>query len=260
MNNGRLWTGKRWGRVGAVMALLTALIWTGSGQPVYAVGEEATATVAQSVATLHTVSVIGKGEVKATPDVAYINLGIVTKGKTAKEAQAANAAQFAKLKQALTTNQIAAADILTTSFNVYPEYDYTNGTNPKLTGYTANHSIQVTYRNMDGIGKLLDIASGAGVNQVNGIQFDIGDPAKYEDEALKLAMAEADRKANVLAQAAKQQVVTVLHITESQASITPFNSPMYSQAKAEAADATSTAIQTGQITISTNVTVEYQIK
>ena len=240
----------------AATALLVALAWAAPTSKTYA----AEAPAAQSQSLVHTINVTGKGEITVTPDVAYVTLGIETKATTAKEAQKANAAKFAKLKQALTNFKVKAEDVQTVSFYVNPEYTYNEKSGPKLTGYSATHMVQVTYRELDTIGNLIDAASEAGVNQVQGVRFDTEHPEMYETQVLEKAMKNAEVKAKAIASAAKQQIVSVITVSESSADVYPmFTNQVYATAKTESA-AADTSIQTGQVSIKSNVTVVYEIK
>lgn len=249
---------KRWGVLAMSAALLVTMAWSGPANRAYAA--EANTSV-QSQAVMHTISVTGKGEMTVTPDVAYVTLGIETKAPTAKEAQQANAAKFAKLKQVLTKFKIASPDVKTVNFYVNPEYNYNEKSGPKLIGYSATHMVEVTYRDLDNLGGLIDAASEAGVNQVNGIRFDTENPEAYETKVLEKAMSNAESKAKAIAAAAKQQIVTVVSVVESNAGVVPlYMNPMYDTSAEQSKSGAGTSIQTGQISIKSNVTVVYEIK
>jgi hypothetical protein len=250
-------TMKKWGLLAMSAALLLTIAWGGPAKSAYAAESNLSA---QGQAAIHTISVTGKGEMTITPDVAYVTLGIETKAATAKEAQQANAAKFAKLKQALTKFNIASADVKTVNFYVNPEYNYNDKSGPKVTGYSATHMVQVTYRDLDNLGNLIDAASEAGVNQVSGIRFDTENPEAYETKVLEKAMSNAENKAKAIAAAAKQQIVTVINVVESNADVIPVYANQLFATASEAKNSAATTIETGQISIKANVTVMYEIK
>ncbi|QHW31949.1 SIMPL domain-containing protein [Paenibacillus rhizovicinus] len=226
-------------------------------KPVYAVDNP-------SVAQKSTITVAGTGKIDAAPDVAYLNVAVEARAATAKEAQSKNAAQFAGLTKLLyDTYKTAAKDVKTTGFSVQPEYEYNSkdGTS-KIKGYLAVHNIQVTTRNLDGIGKLLDDLSASGANRVDGVQFDTEKQDQYELQALDKAMANAKAKADTLAKAAGKQVKEVTAITQNDANSGPifYNKNEMSAAASDAAAPASTAIQAGEITISTDITVVYEMQ
>ncbi|QYR21541.1 SIMPL domain-containing protein [Paenibacillus sp. sptzw28] len=208
------------------------------------------------------ITVTGSGDLQAAPDVAYVNVGIDTRAATAKEAQAKNANQFAALKKVLFGyNKLAEKDVKTTGFYVQPEYRYNNndGTS-KLTGYVATHSVQITTRNLDGIGQLLDGLSAAGANRVDGVQFDTEKQDQYELQVLEKAVANAKAKAEALAKAAGKQLNGVVNISQNNVSSTPiFNRGEYAAAD-KAAESAPTTVQTGEITVSANITVVFAMQ
>jgi len=92
---------------------------------------------AAEVTTIGTISVSGQGEMMVTPDVAYVQVGLETSGTTAKEAQDANAKQFANLSKALKELKIVDKDIKTTSFSTYPNYEWIKD-KQELKGYLSH--------------------------------------------------------------------------------------------------------------------------
>lgn len=215
---------------------------------------------AESDAAKQTISVVGSGEMKITPDVAYATLGIQTRAATAEEAQADNAKKFSAVEKVLVDQyKVAKIDIKTVNFNVYPEYNYAEKQTPKVSGYVVTNMIRVTYRDLDKIGELLDDASKAGVNQVNGIEFGTEKHQQYELEVIKLAMANAKAKAQAIASTEGRSVKSVLNVSQQGMSV-PTNYPMYYGAKDMAAEGGgfSTPVSGGEITITTTVNVTYE--
>ncbi|MFC0332329.1 SIMPL domain-containing protein [Paenibacillus sepulcri] len=241
----------------AVAVGIGAVIGANGGKgDVYAAGEAG--EVQKGIIT-----VSGQGELQAAPDVAYVNVGVETRAATAKEAQASNATKFAALQTVLfEKSKLAEKDVKTTNFNVQPQYTYNekDGTN-KVTGYVATHSIQITTRDLINIGQLLDNLSAAGANRMDGVQFDTEKQDQYELQALEKAMANAKAKAETLAKAAGKQLKAAVNISQSSSgSIPVYNKGLMSAVPQAAADSASTTIQTGEITLSANVQVSYEME
>ncbi len=252
---------KGWLTVAALALILTLTLPLFSGQAGSLLGgtHAYADNAASPAADKHTITVTGAGELQVEPDVAYISIGVQSEGTTANEAQTVNAKAFSSLNDKLKKAGIAEKDIKLTSFSVQPQYKYANNEKPKLVGYTASHYVQVTYRKMDAIGKLLDEVSAAGANIVNGIQFSTEKQHDYELQALKLAMDNAKAKADVLAKASGGSIKGVLNVTENSSSQPPRIYASYSNEKADmSASASGTSISSGQLTINTNVTVQYE--
>ncbi|WP_199621546.1 SIMPL domain-containing protein [Paenibacillus alkalitolerans] len=218
-----------------------------------------TAMAAEQVET-RTITVTGQGKIMIQPDVAYVNIGVFSKGKTANEAQTENAKLFAAVEKALIEKfGIAKKDIKTNGFYVNPEYSYPDKGQPVISGYTADHSIVVTYRNLDKLGQLLDAVSKAGANRMNGIQFGTEKSEEYELQAIEKAMANAEVKAGAIAKYAKRSLKGVLNV--QQHGVNNDAPPYYPMAKGEsaAADGASTSVQPGELEYTTSVTVTYEM-
>ena len=73
----------------------------------------------------------------------------------------------------------------------------------------------MTIRDIVQSGAILDKVVTAGANRINAIQFDISDFEKPSDEALVAAIADATRKAELMADAAGLRLVRILDINAS---------------------------------------------
>ncbi|MBB3113169.1 hypothetical protein FHS18_005272 [Paenibacillus phyllosphaerae] len=207
------------------------------------------------------ITVAGQGQIKVTPDVAYITLGVETRATTAKEAQSLNAKAFAAIDQMLyTTYKLSKKDVQTTSFYVQPQYQYNekDGTS-KVVSYTATNMVEVTVRDLTQIGAMLDNLSAAGANRIDGVRFDTEKQEQYELQAMEKAMANAKVKAETLAKAAGRSVKQVVNITQGNVS----SSPIFQgnvMMEAATADKATSSVQAGEITVSTDVTVSYEMQ
>src|SRR5438270_10700224 len=89
-----------------------------------------------------TLEVTGHGEVRANPDVAFLELAIETHGATAEEAAGQNADLSRKVMGALRPKLGDSGKIWTGGYTLYPDYDQHQGeSKPKITGYRAENSI-----------------------------------------------------------------------------------------------------------------------
>lgn len=208
------------------------------------------------------INVVGKGEISVKPDIAYVSIGVDTQGKTAQEAQKANAEKISKITTLLkTTWQISDKDIQSTQFYVQPNYTYDAKAGQKLQGYNAHHTLVVAYRDLEKVGKLLDAASTAGANNIDNVRFSVENRDQFEAQVIEKAMANADLKAGVIAKAAKRQLGIVLVVSQGDTS----DPVVFQNAKMEMMDAasksgSSTAVQAGEIKVSTQLSVQYEIK
>jgi uncharacterized protein YggE len=152
-------------------------------------------------------SVVGHDKVSAMPDVADINIGVVSQGPTAKDALQSNSEAMAGLQKVLKERGVASKDVETKQIQVSPVYSHPDPRGPrggeeyvpKVVGYRVTNAVEVTVRDIPKLGEMLDAVVGAGANQVTGISFRVEKCEQLLDQARKLAMADAKRKAELLA-------------------------------------------------------------
>ena len=161
------------------------------------------------------ITVTGTGEVSEKPNMARVNIGVVTQLASASESLQSNSEAVDKVFATLRKFKIAEDDIQTSDFNIGPEYDYSrSGQPPRLIGYRVTNQVRVAVRRIDDLGKLLDAVVTAGSNQINEVGFEIDEVESFADTARKLAMADAHRKASLYANEAGVKLGTVLRIEE----------------------------------------------
>ncbi|WP_213621447.1 SIMPL domain-containing protein [Paenibacillus sp. J22TS3] len=208
------------------------------------------------------INVTGSGEVFIKPDIAYLSIGVEAQAATAQEAQKATAAQIAKLTNLLkNTWKIDAADIQTTGFYVQPNYTYNDKEGQKLKGYNASHTLQVKYRQLDKIGQLLDDASKNGANRIDNVRFTVENPDQYQEQVINKALANAELKAGIIAKGVKRQMGAVLSVSQGGVSSVPMYEQNYlAMEKSTASSAADSAVEPGQIKVTTTLNVQYELK
>ena len=204
-----------------------------------------------------TVTVSATGSISAAPDEATIATGVTSEAKTAREALTKNTEAMKQVIAELKSEGVDAKDIQTTQFNVEPVYVYPKeGQPPSVTGYRVNNMVGVRVRNLDKLGGVLDRLVTAGANQMNGISFDVSKAETLKDDARKTAMANAKRRADLLAQAAGADVGEVLQISEE----TSFQGPRPVVFAKRAAMAESVPVERGEQELEARVTVTWRLK
>jgi hypothetical protein len=207
-----------------------------------------------------TIAVTGHGEVRATPDLAIVTIGAMSSAATAREALDANNKAMTAIMVALKSAGIEDKDIQTSGFMVGPRYDYSDsntGKPPKVVGYDVNNGVTVTVRKLDGLGAVLDSVVSKGSNVINGVSFSIAEPEPKRDEARKLAVADARRKAELYAAAAGVALGNVITISE----IGGYQPPIPVYARAQAADAAAAVpVAAGEQIVAADVNIVWAIK
>lgn len=218
---------------------------------------------AAEVVAMSSINVVGNGEIKITPDVAYLYLGVESTAGTAAAAQKQTAAVMTKLSALLKNDwKIAAKDITTDQFYVSPNYTYNEKEGQKVKDYTSTHMLKVTYRDLSKIGELLDAASDAGANRIQNVSFASENPEQYEEQAIAKAMTSANKKAAAIAKAAGRTLGGAVSISLNGAD-TPIIYAQYDRNMAmenSAAAAPKTSIEPGEITVTAQLTVQYEMK
>lgn len=209
-----------------------------------------------------TITIEGRGEVRAVPDMAQINSGVTTQGATAREALDANTAAMADLIAALKDAGIETRDIQTSGFSVNPNYVYSDARDengyilpPKINGYQVSNSVSVTVRALEELGTILDKSVNVGANTINGVSFSVADPSELYNQARKAAFADARSKAELYAAAAGAKLGDLEAISESQ----NINNPMPMYARAELASAAPVPVEAGEMTFEIGVNVQWEL-
>ncbi|HEX6290254.1 MAG TPA: SIMPL domain-containing protein [Herpetosiphonaceae bacterium] len=209
---------------------------------------------AQTSAAIRQLTVVGTGEVKATPDTAIVQFGVQTDATTAKQALADNNAKMQAVIAKLKELGIEDKDIQTSNLSIWPRYSE-RGPEGGVTGYQASNSVAVTIRNVAQAGDLLEQVIDAGANYMAGMSFTIAEPATLEAAARDKAIADARARAEAMAQASGAQLDQMLTISEIVSGV----SPMVYEAKATATGA-GAPIQPGEQSIVRQVQVTYTLK
>ena len=203
-------------------------------------------------------SVSAQADATRVPDIARVSAGVVTQATEADAAMRANAAQMEKVMAAIRGAGIAERDVQTTGVNVHPQYDYRENSTPAITGYQATNTVQVTVRDIGGLGDVLDALVASGANQVHGPSFDVDDKDGAYDEARRAALQKARARADMYAQALGMRVRRIASISEGGGFGPPMPMPMMAM-DAVLESRASTPISPGEATLSVNLDVVFEL-
>lgn len=208
---------------------------------------------------LRTLNVSGLGVVYLTPDIAYINVGVNTQRPNAAEAVEINKEQTTAVIEAIKDFGVDAKDIRTTNFSIWSNQQYDSMGQSSGTTYVVDNTVNVTVRDLDKLGDLLDAAITAGANSIYSIQFDVADKTKATEEARTLAVKDAKDEAQGLAEAAGLSLVNLQTISYYESSPTAYFEGKGGGGGA-AMETAAVPIQPGQLAISVTVNIVYTIK
>ncbi len=213
-------------------------------------------TTNTTVAAANTVTASGAGTAQAVPDTAEMSFGVTTLSPNAKSALDEASKSAEQIASAVKKQGVAGEDIQTQDVSVYPQTVDQDG-KQVITGYQASLSVRVKVRDIAKLGEIISAANAAGANNVSGPSFTIDDPAPARAEAIDEAVADARKSAEAMAGAAGKSVGDVLSMSSSDVGVVP--SAMYS-ASDMAGAAKDVPIEPGQLDISANVVVVFELK
>jgi uncharacterized protein len=207
-----------------------------------------------------TLSLTVTGEVSIAPDMATVNFGVVSQGKTAAEAMKAGNVRMNAVMSALKSAGIAAKDIQTSNLQLNPQYNYANNQAPKLTGYEARNQVTVRVNDIDKTGPVIDAVIGAGVNQIDQIGFGLKDNGAALDQARQKAVAILQQRAALYASATGLKLKKLLSIEEGAAPGYRPPAPMFALRAEAAQKDTSTSVSGGELQQSVTITGTFELE
>lgn len=208
----------------------------------------------------------GMSEITVVPDKVSLYFNVETKGADSKTANDKNAEIVDNLITALVKQGFNRADIQTTGFNIYEDFEWTTSGRHSL-GYKAVHTVVVKMptSNTDKIGSAID--AGVGANAVlSYINFELSQELEntYKAQAIKLAAEDAKAKAQSMADGLDKSLGKLVSVSDSSFNYAPWR--MYDYAagatmseNADSAKVAATNIQPSEQTISAQVSVVYKI-
>lgn len=214
----------------------------------------------------NTVTGNGEASLEVQPDLISVYFNIDTTGKTAGEAKDANAEIVDSLITALVKQGFERKQIQTQSYNIYPDYTYTNGQR-KDNGYRATHFIKVELdvSNLEDIGKVIDIGVDAGA-LISYISFELTQESqnKYKAMALTQASEDARNKAEAIASGLNKRLGRVVSTSDSNFGYSPWriyeSVAMDSVGAGMEAKQAVTSIQPSDRLISARVSATYKLR
>ncbi|WP_424018123.1 SIMPL domain-containing protein [Halorientalis pallida] len=242
------------------LALAAAVVLTvGAAGTVLAMGGTGTQP-AQTAADTggQTITVSGDGSASAQPDQAVLRFAVTAEGDDPAAIRSELASGASDLRSALSEAGVADDAIETTGYSIeepprrVPPGRDGGETGPELRGV---HVFEVTLDDTDRAGAVVDAAAGAGA-EVQSVQFTLAADTREDlrNQALENAMENARGQADTLASAGGLSVTGVASID---ATGTNYRPVAYDAERAQAASG-GTAIETGDVSVSTSVRVVYE--
>lgn len=219
----------------------------------------------RDVAPAEGVVIRTEGEIRVKPDIATIQAGVVSEGKTAAEALARNTPALAKLVEAVKAAGIAPADLVTSQVSLTPRMTQppvNPGPRPPraatIDGYEARTGLTITVRDLAKAGPLIDALAGAGSNEMSGIAFGLADEGKAKDEARRKAAEAARARATLYAEVLGVKLGDLVSIVEAEAEA--IGRPQGEMRSFRmAASATPISVEPGEMTVTSSLRTVWRI-
>ena len=203
--------------------------------------------------------VTGQGEVMAVPDIAELRLGVEARADTVSEAQTQASEAMHKVMEALKDNSVAAKDIQTQRFSIYPVTRWIKDRDEEeVTGYRVTNIVIAKIRKVDKAGIIIDAVTKAGgdFTRIQNISFSVDDPIPYYEEARGKAVKDAKNKATQLADSAGVKLGKPTYISEGAI----YQPPRVDEfAKGVPTPAPAPPISPGELKVTVSVQVAYEI-
>ncbi|MEQ9695452.1 SIMPL domain-containing protein [Shimia sp. SDUM112013] len=159
--------------------------------------------------------VTGAGRIEVVPDMAVMTLGVSHEAKEARAAISEVADKANDILTRLDTMGVATRDIQTSNLSLHPVRRHSNdGKPPVVEGYRATNTVTVRVRDLSTLGEVLTNVVQDGANEFNGLRFGVQEMDGYHDLARRAAVADAQAKAALYAEAAGVTLGPVVELSE----------------------------------------------
>lgn len=210
--------------------------------------------------TAAVVTAQGTSVLEVMPDKVSINLNIEARNKTAQEAKDEHDKILDDLIVALFRIGIDRDDIKTVNFNIYPEYDWSEGKQEQK-GFIATQQIIVETTDFDKVAAIVDASIDAGA-LVSYINFELSEEKQneYKAKALEEAGKDAKRKAEATASGLDKKLGSLVSVKSQDFNYGPYPYFVAEAGRASVADAKQAAISITPTDIEVRATIEVEYK
>lgn len=203
------------------------------------------------------IQVTGNSQKEVIPDVARITFSINSVNAKLEKAKNDNTQIANQVFANLKAQGITQEQIKTNTYQVDPVYNYEKEKLPKLEGYRVTNTLEIR-TSIDSVGVLVNEITNAGANEINSIRFETANETDSKNEALKDAIGDALKKADVIATALNKRVVNVTLVNESGVFYHPIM--MESRMLKASADGAAPNIPAGKVTVGATVQVTIELE
>jgi uncharacterized protein len=214
-------------------------------------------------AKLTRVTVTGESQTQVSPDNAVVTFSVITKDKQAVNAQQQNASKTDAVINALkllTANN--SAEIKTDNYRLDSEENYTTNSLSKILGYEAQNTITITTPDLNQVGALIDAATKAGANGVEGINFILREDSPNQGKSLGISTRQAMAKAEAIAESLGGRIYRVVEAQEGGITPRPSQTENYAANSAASVDykRTITPVMAGSLNVHSQILLVVEVE
>jgi len=166
------------------------------------------------------IHVTGVGEVQVVPDMARLTVEVRREGEDAAALKRELDDVTAAILELTDELDIERRDVTAAAVNVYPRYRRREDEQVPA-GVIARRTVEVTLRNLEDLGTLINGALTRGANGVNGVALDASNRPELERQALDLAIDDAVRTARQMAERFEVGLGPLVDASSSSHSVEP---------------------------------------
>lgn len=213
------------------------------------------------------VNIQGYGEVVAVPDIASFTFTVREVADDVSLAQGFVTERHNEIVNLLKENNIEERDIKTTSYNIYPKYEYQEIfciTTPcrsgesVLVGQEVVQTTQVKVRDTENAGNIIGLLGEMEVSNLSSLNFTIDDQDSLKEKARELAIIDAKEKARKLEKQLGVDLDDIVGFYEEENTYGPY--PMFSESvRSLSLDSVTPEISAGEDTVSVRVNLTFKL-
>ena len=204
------------------------------------------------------IEVSGNASVSVPTDQAHVAFAMETQDATAAGAASSNATAMDRVLAALRSGGLPGLELETFGYRLQPQYSTDQQRVRRVAGYTASNNVRATITEVDAVGRLIDLAIGAGANRIANIAFSASDTEEARAQAMAEAVGNARAEADLMARALGYSLGPPLEVRGGAQRPGPVPMAFAAEA-ARAVQAVPTPIEAGDETVTANVTIRFAL-
>ena len=196
----------------------------------------------------------GSAQMMADPDMVSVTANTSVTAGTVGSAQEEMNKIVASATDKLLELGVLDDDIVTTNYSYYPRYNYDTNT---ITGYEANHTLVITCRDVDMLDGVIGVLTDSGFSQIYSVNYDVSTRGELYQQALEMAIQQAESKAGQMAAASGMTVTGLKSLVENGGYAVEYRANS-DATTLKAEEAGGTGIRSGSVSVSASVTAVYE--